>query len=133
MRFKRKSRLVCFKRLAAWADLLEGGTAHQAQTSAIAFKNTWFTELQIGDLPRWLSTDNCPAVVAVTNCLQIVSVRCGVHFTPFVVESATYGGGDQFCMADPMEIVAAFAYIFINKRSTKSFLARRVKAYRAQG
>ena len=42
---KRKSRLVCFKRLAAWADSLEGGTSHQAQTSAIAFNESWITEL----------------------------------------------------------------------------------------
>ena len=34
---KRKSRLVRFERLAAWVDSLEGGTAHQAETSAIAF------------------------------------------------------------------------------------------------
>ena len=89
--------------------------------------------MHIGDLPGWLSTDNCPAVVAVTNSLQIASVHCAVHFTPFDFDSATQGGGDEFCMASPMGIVAPFAYILINKRSTKSFLARRVKAYRAQG
>ena len=85
---KRKSRLVCFERLAVWADTFEGGTAHQAQTSATAFNKSWITELQIGDLSRF-STDNCPAVAAVTNCLQIASVRCGVHFAPFVFDSAT--------------------------------------------
>ena len=84
---KRKSR--CFKRLAVWADSLEGGTAHQAPTSAIAFNKSWIAELQIGDLPGWLSTDNCPAVVAVTICLQIGSEHCGVHLMQFVFDSAT--------------------------------------------
>ena len=114
---KRESRLVCFERLEVWADSLEGLTARQAQTSATAVQNSWTTELQLGDLPIWLSTDNCPAAVAVANCLQIASVRCGVHLLAIIVRHLLWipqgkEVAKELSLADPMEKLRAIGLHF---------------------
>ena len=46
---QRQSRLVCFEKLDAWADPIEGISAHQAQTSATAVRASWSTSLGLGE------------------------------------------------------------------------------------
>ena len=78
---KRKSRLVCFKRLAAWADSLEGGTAHQAQTRAIAVTQIMDHRIANRGFARLVEhrqlPDSCCRYELLENCKR--ALRCAFY------------------------------------------------------